>query len=292
MTRTDAAVGHKGGGRNLPWWVKIAAKLILARLPVSNDRWARMAVFRHGRMSDPRYAERVYRHHIDRCGGARERVVLELGPGDSLFTAVFAAADGATRTLLVDVAQFARADFVTYVELADSLGLSVPPRVTDTSDLLAELHADYLTNGLQSLRELPPKSVDVVFSNAVLEHLLDEEFDAIICELARILKPSGMMSHRIDLKDHLGGGLNNLRFSRWVWESRAFRTSGFYTNRRRLPDLERSFNAARLDVVSWDVDRWAQLPLDPGRLHPDFRRMDPEDLLVSGCDVALRLATR
>ena len=40
-----------------------------------------------------------------------------------------------------------------------------------------------------------------------------------------------MISHQIDLRDHLGGGLNNLRFSDSLWESNFFVKSGFYTNR-------------------------------------------------------------
>jgi len=38
-------------------------------------------------------------------------------------------------------------------------------------------------------------------------------------EYCRVLSSDGIASHRIDLKDHLGGSLNNLCFSVRVWES-------------------------------------------------------------------------
>ena len=42
----------------------------------------------------------------------------------------------------------------------------------------------------------------------------------------------GICVHRVDLNDHLGGRLNNLRFTDAIWESVLFRESGFYANRR------------------------------------------------------------
>ena len=41
-----------------------------------------------------------------------------------------------------------------------------------------------------------------------------------------MIRPGGLCSHVVDLKDHLGGALNNLRFSQRVWESRTMAGSG------------------------------------------------------------------
>ena len=53
-----------------PWWVRIAAKLILSRLPVSYRSFARLGLFRHGRMHDPSYALGTFSRHFDRAGSA------------------------------------------------------------------------------------------------------------------------------------------------------------------------------------------------------------------------------
>jgi len=43
-----------------------------------------------------------------------------------------------------------------------------------------------------------------------------------MCECKRTLKNDGLASHRVDLKDHLRGSLNNLRLRREIWESNLF----------------------------------------------------------------------
>ena len=44
-------------------------------------------------------------------------------------------------------------------------------------------------------------------------------FEETVYQLRRILKKDGLTSHEIDLKDHLSYSLNNLRFSKNLWES-------------------------------------------------------------------------
>jgi len=46
-----------------------------------------------------------------------------------------------------------------------------------------------------------------------------------------------MCSHRVDLRDHFGSALNNLRFSDKKWELDWIANSGFYTNRIRLQEM-------------------------------------------------------
>ena len=87
----------------IPWWAKLGTKVALSQLPVDYQRWRGLPVFRHGAMEDSDYALRVFRTHVERTIGFVEgRTVLELGPGDSVATAVCAAAYGAARIYLVD----------------------------------------------------------------------------------------------------------------------------------------------------------------------------------------------
>src|SRR5262245_16158823 len=36
-----------------PWWMRVAAKLVLARLPISYRVWSRFSLFKHGEMDRP-----------------------------------------------------------------------------------------------------------------------------------------------------------------------------------------------------------------------------------------------
>jgi len=75
-------------GIPLPWQLKIAAKIVLSRLPLSYRAWSRLRLFRHGAMDDPSSALEIFREHFNRSGIARGFTMLELGPGDSLASAV------------------------------------------------------------------------------------------------------------------------------------------------------------------------------------------------------------
>ena len=70
---------------------------------------------------------------------------------------------------------------------------------------------------MSSIKKIPSNSVDLIFSQAVMEHIRKKDFEAMNSELYRVLKKDGVISHQIDLRDHLGGGLNNLRFSDSLW---------------------------------------------------------------------------
>jgi hypothetical protein len=243
-------------------------------------------------MDKPEYALAVMHHHLARVGWSdlRNRVLLELGPGDSLSTAVIAKAMGARQVILVDAGSFASSDLGVYRNLAiylRQLGYT-PPLVEDAhtlNDLLDICGAQYLTNGLQSLRGLKNGVVDMSFSQAVLEHVRLSQLEATLRELLRISSPGGVTSHQVDLRDHLGGGLNSLRFTNRIWEAEWMATSGFYTNRMRYSEMMRLFGS-----VGWRDTRglptcWDVLPTPRSKMVAPFRAMDEGELLVSQFDV-------
>lgn len=279
-----------------PWWIRIGVKLVLARVPAGDTFWRRLGIFRHGAMDDPAYAIGVLEGHRKRAGMAEldGRTVLELGPGDSVATAVIARAHGA-RAILVDAGPFASQDVAVYRTLGERLrdaGLDAPDltgaRTLD--DVLAACGAEYLTEGLRSLRAIPDGSVDLVLSQAVLEHVRVDEFMATMRELARILTTTGVASHRVDLRDHLGGSLDNLRIPSSIWERPAIVRSGFYTNRMSMQEMVECFASTHGVVDATVRSQWARPPIGRRRLAAEFRDRTDDDLRVAGFDVLLRHA--
>jgi SAM-dependent methyltransferase len=278
----------------LPWRAKIAAKMLLSRLPIPYGAWRRVRLFKHGAMDDPEYALSVFERHfrnssIEDTGGF---IALELGPGDSVGSALIAKAFGASRCYLVDVGRFATEDMAPYKALANLLrarGHEVPDleAVDSVTELLAATGGDYLTTGLASLRGIPDASVDFAWSHAVLEHVAREDFDDTMRELRRVLRADGTSSHRVDLEDHLAGSLNNLRFPRARWESPLFKNSGFYTNRLRCGEIVRSAEGAGLKAELRGVDRWDRVPIQKNLLDAEFRNMSEIELLTRGIDLVL-----
>lgn len=106
--------------------------------------------------------------------------------------------------------------------------------------------------------------------------------------LARVLAKDGVMSHRIDLRDHFGGGLAHVRFSSRLWESEAMSSSGFYTNRLGVRDIVRAASDAGLEVVELERDAWPQLPSPRRVIHTEFRQRTDYDLCSKGLDLVAR----
>lgn len=283
---------------NIPWQLKIAAKIVLSRMPVHYRLWQRLNLFRHGQMEKPDYAYKVFRRHFDRVTLPQDTkgfVALELGPGDSLFSAMIAYAFGASNSYLVDVGDFAGGDLDSYRAMASYLskmGLPVPEMadLTSLDKLLTRCNARYMDSGLSSLRTIPSKSVDFVWSQAVLEHIRKAEFLDTMFELRRVIRDDGVCSHRVDLKDHLGGALNHLRFSSSLWESDFFSRSGFYTNRIRYSGMLELFKQSNFGVEVVNVDRWPGLPTPKIKLVTNFNCLPEDELCISGFDVILRPA--
>ena len=280
---------------HIPWWGKIGAKLFLSRLPFGYAVWQRIGFFRHGRMDSSEYALRIFNSHTEKTGLSNDlcdKTVLEIGPGDSIATAIIAKAHGA-RAILVDTGAFVRSDIEPYLELVRVLSRQrlSPPDLSGCltiDDILVRCGARYMTEGLKSIASIESESVDLIFSQAVLEHVSKREFRETLQECRRILRPDGICSHQVDLRDHLDGALNNLRFSERIWESEFFTKSGFYTNRIRYSQMLDLFDQAGYKVKITELQKWDVLPTPRAKLDESFRHLREDDLLVSVFDVVMR----
>jgi SAM-dependent methyltransferase len=273
-------------GLRIPWYAKLGAKLCLARIPLRHDWWRRLGVFRDGFMQDPAYALRIFDLHARWMPRSRDHPdLLELGPGDSISSGLIAYARGSGATTLVDSTDHAVRDLRLYGLLIDELARRYrnvgPLRAAESFDeLLQASRTRYLTAGVDSLARIRSSSVDFVFSNAVLEHVRHRDVDAVLAETRRILRPGGVASHVVDLRDHLADALNNLRFSPRLWESGFMADSGFYTNRIRFAEMLRRFEAAGFRTRIVELVTWSRLPTPRSRLASEFRRLEEADLRV------------
>ncbi len=257
-------------------------------------------MFRAGAMDDPETAFSVYRMHSEAAGfGSREGyTVLELGPGDSVLTALFARSAGAGRVILVDQSPLAavRMDLFAQAEAMLARKGLPAPHVADAPSVelaLSRLGCSYLVEGLASLRTIPDESVDFIFSNAVIEHVRKRDFAENARELHRIMKPDGVASHWIDYRDHLQEGLNNLRFSERAWESEFMANSGFYTNRLTESQIRAFFEGAGFSVEIHDKELWpGGLPTPRQAMSEPFAAMPEHELMVMSNWLLLRKQSR
>jgi hypothetical protein len=140
-----------------PWWLKIGAKVVLSRVPISYRSFAAAGIFRHGHMCDPDYAIDVFLRHFERSGllGRTQSFVgLELGVGDSVASAIVAKAHGASVCYQIDSGRYAAEDRETYQSIVAALsqrGFEVegPGDSATLDEILEKYDGVYLTNGIQ-----------------------------------------------------------------------------------------------------------------------------------------------
>lgn len=268
----------------LPWWLRIAIKVVLGHVPLAHRHWKAIGMFEHGRMENADYARRVWDNHagaLVHCQGTPTKALLELGPGEGGFTIGNALAAGFETICLVDVQRlFEPAAYLTPEALA-LCGVTLPSEV-------ARSRVRYQTEGLPCLCGLAGEAFDLVFSNTVLQHVRRAEVPAYLRELFRITRPGGVGSHRVDFRDMLGGSLNNLRIGSGLWERDWFARSGFYTNRLRHSELTGGFRAAGFEIIKDSVDLFDACPEAARHRCREFHGLTEEDLLVKGCNLVVR----
>ena len=154
-------------------------------------------------------------------------------------------------------------------------------------DVAEACGAEYMTEGLDSLRKIPSASVDFVWSNAVLPYVRRNQFVPTLQELRRIQRQGGVASHTIPIKDIIGGKLNDLRFGAGIWESPLMANSRFYTNRLRYLELLRLFQEAGFEPEVVREICWKTLPIPRRKMAKEFALLSEADLQVSEFDVLL-----
>ena len=276
------------------WRLKIFFKIILSRLPIKYSYWKKIKIFKHGSMDSLDYPINVFQSHIQHLSKIRElknSLIIEIGPGDSLATALLASCFG-IKSVLIDVGNYANKDINFYKKFSRYLATKEMYTVdisllNNIEEMLEVCDSKYLTKGIESIKQIADESVDLIFSQAVLEHIRKSEFSEYFSEFYRVLKASRISNHQIDLRDHLSGALNNLRFSDRLWESNFFAKSGFYTNRIGYDEIYKIALNNGFKVKTNNILKWDEIPTKKEYFSYEFKSRNDESLKIKVFDLYL-----
>lgn len=245
--------------------------------------------------------------------------VAELGPGDSIGIGLAALVTGAARYYALDIVEFANAStnvavFDEIVEMVrcraeipgDDEWPGIVPRLESyafPSDILDDNRLTYALrqSRLDSIRSsilagagdgfvqyqvpwnsgtvIRPHSVDMILTQAVLEHVDDLAW-TYEC-LHRWLKRDGFMSNTIDFGSH--GTANDWdghwKYSDLTWKIIRGRRP-YLINRKPFSTHERMLEGAGF-VVHACERHWEQSTMNPARAPSAARSMSPDDLATS-----------
>jgi SAM-dependent methyltransferase len=240
-----------------------------------------------------------------------EAAFYEFGAGWDLAIQLSYAALGVGRQALVDIRPSVRVELVNDSlaslgrlagKLESEAGQTLRPLggpIASLDELRPRFGIEYLAPRDARATGLPAGSLDFVSSTDTCEHIPEADLAEIFRECARLLRPGGVLSCRIDLQDHYAyfdHGLsryNFLRFSDRAW--RLVNSPLHHQNRLRAKDYLRLVREAGFEVV---VERpsgpseegLAELRALP--LAPRFRNYTPEELGVTILSFVARLPDR
>ncbi len=271
------------------WFLKIIFKIIFSRLNIPYSLWKNFNIFKHGQMESFEYSRKIFEGHfrdMSKVNKIDNPLIMEIGPGDSLFSMVYSRKYSEEKIYFLDVNDFASKDLNLYFKLQKKLekenyfSKKIKRPFKSFDQLLNSYKAKYLISGIESLKKIEDESIDYIFSHSVMEHVRKYELNNIIKEMYRVLKPNGVISHNINYKDHLGESLNNLRFSEQIWESNIFAYSGFYTNRVPAIEMHKFFKKAGFNLVYENFGKWEKLPIKRNNLNKIFNKYTDEELAI------------
>jgi SAM-dependent methyltransferase len=162
--------------------------------------------------------------------------------------------------------------------------------------LLSMMNIRYLAPGDAAHLPLPQSSVDFHVSNTVLEHIPGDVLPGILAEAKRVLKPEGLMVHRIDPSDHFShdddsiAAVNFLIFSDEEW-NRWAGNQFMYQNRLRARDYVSLFEKAGARILRSEelVDQRSLQALNEGlKVADKFAGFEPDELATTEISIMAR----
>jgi SAM-dependent methyltransferase len=173
--------------------------------------------------------------------------------------------------------------------LARTLG-----QTRDGKELLELCHVFYHAPHNPSSTGLDDQSVDLIFSNTVMQHVKPLDISRILNESHRILKPGGLMIHLIDMSDNFSHAdpsitsINFLQFSEEYFQR--FNSSFLFQNRWRASRWHEVIRAHGFEIVSWQpqIDGRALEALPTIQLDIEFSALSPTDICTSSVCVGAR----
>jgi len=230
-------------------------------------------------------------------------VIVEIGTGWHPALPLLLSCLGAKEVITYDIARLVNRHLAlitlkqliaSFPEICEDTGIARPIldawRTTldtreDVPSFLRSARIRYVAPGDAARTGLPNASVDLVFSHGVLEHVPRDTVDVFLRESYRILKPSGLMYHRIGLHDHyvaFDKAISMVNFLKY--SDRAWRFLGqsrlHYQNRLRCSEFLQLIRDRGLRLLWHDTrtDHRSLQALSHIRVAERFMNLSPEDL--------------
>lgn len=272
------------------WKLMLAKKALMGAIPF-NEKLRRIKRRIFGYSPNPDHVELTLNNYErmksswERAAGSIQGLtILEVGSGWFPVMPILLVRDGAKKVYMTDLN--VHMDDITFRATADYLKKRFPEDqfIQGIRDF-ASLPIEYLAPFHSSV--LPDKSLDVVMSHAVLEHIPRSDIYQVFSSLRPKVADDGFMIHMVDHSDHfehVDKSISRIQFLTWGEEKHAVINYLIKDgeNRLRHHEYHQVFNDAGFTVVDEEKHLHQETLEDIKKLdlvYP-YSTMSPEQLAV------------
>ena len=219
----------------------------------------------------------------------KDKVCLELGPGNSYINAYNMLAYGARKVVLVDKfprqVESRRQKELFMQELNYIRGKCRQKNLPfGKRGVIDRECIEFLSGDISDIAF--KEKFDFIYSVSVMEHIKDVR--GVIRKFREIINDNGMMYHSIDMRDHYNFAAPFLfyKYSRGVWEKYLTKEGVSYTNRLRYYDYKNLFRHYGFEPLSEETVKY---PVNHKKINSEFKGR--EDLDVGFLRIVLRKTT-
>lgn len=183
---------------------------------------------------------KLFKNIVEDNTGLKGKIMLELGPGGSVGLGLLAISDGLKKYYAID------SNDHLYFDKAMMMYQKLLGKNVDVQKKFKKIEIFPLNN--KNGYDIADNSVDLIYSCAVLEHVKD--LDGCFKEMSRVIKKGGLMSHQVDLRDHIFSqkSLFFLLIPDKVFNL-FFYNTGEWVNRIRWSEYKRMFKMHGFKIV-------------------------------------------
>lgn len=238
-----------------------AQRHITRSLPPSKSTYSR-------KLNRAKEHDAIFRRHHP----CKDPVLYEIGCGWDLTLALSLSAFGYKDIRALDVSNHVRPELINAILANHREGGVLPADCPDidpsrTQEELLERFGITLMAPCDSADTgLADKSVDLIYSQEVFEHIAPQLLPGIMKECRRVLRDDGVISFYINYADHYFGTDKNvtrynfLRYSEKAWKK--YNPDLHYVNRLRHVDFVRLFEESGFEIIeeaTFRPDGWEKM---------------------------------
>ena len=234
----------------LKFYLFFLLKILVYSLPLKYS-FRKIFFGRNGLMDDLNYCKSIFNQHVLKIKkNSSVKNILEIGPGDSCYSALLALRNDFKNITLIDKDSD---QLLSTLKNLKEMGIKIKKinsygnlNVFSFNEKKKSIKVYILKEDFKNIPSIKLPSNDIIFSNAVLQHLDKNQLINLLEFCEKVSSNKTIHSHQIRFTDHITGAnqyFDHYKVPKIIWESKLLKKFPFWTNRFNFNKFSKIFNS-------------------------------------------------